>query len=77
LPKVIIYSTPTCVFCNLAKNFFKENNVEYTEHNVAEDYDKAEEMVQKTGQQGVPVIDIDGKIIIGFDKPAIKEALGL
>lgn len=77
MAKVTIYSTPTCVFCNLAKKFFEENKIEYTEHNVAEDYDKAEEMVQKTGQQGVPVIDIDGKIIIGFDKTAIKEALGI
>ncbi len=77
LPSVKIYSTPTCTYCRAAKQFFKENNVTYDEYNVAEDEDKAIEMFDKTGQQGVPVIDIGGKIIVGFNKPAIKEALGM
>ena len=77
MAKVLIYTTPTCVYCNMAKAFFKENNIKYEEFNVAEDSDKAREMIEKTGQQGVPVIDIDGKLIIGFDKEAVKEALGL
>ncbi len=77
MANVVIYSTPSCVYCRLAKQFFAENNVKYTEYNVADDYDRAEEMIKKSGQQGVPVIDINGKIIVGFDKPAIKAALGI
>jgi len=61
----------------MAKQFFKENNVSYKEYDVADDEDKAVEMFEKSGQQGVPVIDIGGKIIIGFNKSAVKEALGL
>ncbi|MBI4210424.1 MAG: glutaredoxin family protein [Candidatus Diapherotrites archaeon] len=75
MASVTIYSTPSCVYCRMAKKFFEENNVKYTEYNVADDYEKAEEMIKKSGQQGVPVIDIDGKVIVGFDKAAIKEAL--
>jgi len=70
--KVTIYSTPTCPYCQQAKEFFKEKGVEYTEINVAEDQDKAKEMMDKSGQMGVPVIDIDGEIIIGFDKAKIE-----
>ncbi len=77
LHHVAIYSTPTCTYCRMAKQFFKDNNVNYTEHNVAEDEEKAVEMFEKSGQQGVPVIMIGGKVIVGFDRPAIKEALGL
>ncbi len=75
LTKVTIYSTPTCIFCNMAKEYFKENNIDYEDFNVAENMIKAREMIEKSQQQGVPVIDIDGRIIIGFDKAAIKEAL--
>ncbi|MCK4555056.1 MAG: glutathione S-transferase N-terminal domain-containing protein [Candidatus Aenigmarchaeota archaeon] len=75
--KAIIYSTTICPHCHMAKAFFKENNVEYMEYNVAEDENKLNEMVEKSGQMGVPVIDIDGKIIVGFDRDAVKEALGL
>ncbi len=75
MKKVIIYSTPTCHYCSLAKDFFKENNVPYEEHNVASDLDKRKEMVEKSSQMGVPVIDIEGKIIVGFDEGTIKEAL--
>ncbi len=74
---VKIYSTPTCHWCNLAKAFFRENKVEYMDYNVAMDVRAANEMVMKTGQMGVPVIDIDGQLIIGFDKPRIVNALGL
>jgi glutaredoxin 3 len=75
--KVLIYSTPTCPYCKQAKDFFKLNNVKYTEVDVANDEKKAEEMIEKSGQMGVPVIDIDGQIIVGFDKGALKKALGL
>ena len=75
--KVIIYSTPTCPYCQQAKDFFKENNVKYKDIDVSKEQSKAAEMVQKSGQMGVPVIDINGKIIVGFDKEEIKRALGL
>ena len=72
---VTIYSTPTCHFCHMAKDFFKENNVEFTDHDVTTDRTAAEEMVQKSGQMGVPVIDINGEIIIGFDEPRLRTLL--
>jgi len=72
---IIIYSTPTCVYCKMAKEYFKANNFAYTEHNVAEDDAARDEMVQKSGQLGVPVIDIAGQIFVGFNKPEIEAAL--
>ncbi|HIH20766.1 TPA: NrdH-redoxin [Candidatus Micrarchaeota archaeon] len=75
--QVKIFTTPTCVYCRLAKDFFKQNNVEWQEVDVAKDRNAAMEMIDKSGQMGVPVIEVDGKIIIGFDKPALKQALGL
>ncbi len=72
---VQIYSTPTCPYCKLAKEFLKENNVAYKERNVAQDQKAADEMVKKSGQMGVPVIEIGKKIIVGFDKEAIKKIL--
>jgi glutaredoxin-like YruB-family protein len=77
MAKVKIYTTPSCVYCKMTKEFFKQNNVEYDEMNVAMDATARDEMVQKSGQLGVPVIDVDGKIIIGFDERKLKETLGL
>lgn len=77
MPKIKIYTTPSCVYCKMAKQFFAQNNVQYEEKNVAVDEDARNEMVQKSSQMGVPVIDIDGKIIIGFDQQGLKEALGI
>ena len=74
---VTIYSTPVCHFCHAAKDFFKEKNVEYTEHDVAADLEKRTEMIDITGQMGVPVIRINDDVIIGFDEPKLKELLGL
>lgn len=74
---VTIYSTPVCHFCHAAKDFFKENNVEYVEHDVAADLEKRTEMIDITGQMGVPVIRIGDDVIIGFDEPKIKELLAL
>ena len=74
---ITIYSTPTCVYCNAAKTFFKQNNVAYTEHNVATDAAQRKDMIDKSGQMGVPVIIIDGTMIIGFNQPKIKQLLGL
>ena len=75
--KVTIYTTPYCQYCKMAKEYFKSKNVEYAEYDVMTDVAKREEMIKKTGQLGVPVIDIDGKFIIGFDKPKINEYLGI
>jgi glutaredoxin-like YruB-family protein len=75
MPKVIIYTTTTCPFCKMAKDFFKENNIEYIEKDVTTDEAALKEMVEKSGQMGVPVIDIDNQIIVGFDEEAIRDAL--
>ncbi len=72
---VTLYSTPSCGFCTKAKNFFRERRIPFTEYNVAADQRKAEEMMRKSGQMGVPVIDINGKIIVGFNRPEIERAL--
>ena len=77
MEKVIIYSTPYCVYCKLAKEFFVKNNVAYEEKDVASDLAAQQEMIASSGQMGVPVIKIGEKIVIGFDQSRIKEALGL
>lgn len=74
---VSIYSTPTCHFCHAAKEYFKENNISFTDYNVASDMDKRKEMIEKSGQMGVPVIIIDDQLTVGFDKPKIANILGL
>ena len=73
--KIIIYTTPYCSFCKMAKEYFKSKNIEYQEYDVMVDVSKREEMIKKSGQLGVPVIDIGGKIVIGFNKPKINEYL--
>lgn len=75
--KVIIYSTPTCPWCKLAKEFLKKHLVDFEDKNVATDHAAAEEMIKKSGQFGVPVLDIDGQIIVGFDQKKISELLAL
>lgn len=72
---VKIYSTPTCVYCRMAKDFFQKNNIQYEDHNVAQDAKAREEMIQKSHQLGVPVIDIDGEIYVGFDREGLARAL--
>ena len=74
---VTIYTTPTCHFCQMSKEFFKENNISYTEHNVAADMEKRQEMIDRSGQMGVPVIYVGDEMIIGFDKKRLESALGL
>lgn len=74
---VKIYTTPACVYCKMAKNFFQQNNVQYQELDVASDTTARDEMIQKTGQFGVPVIDVDGKLIIGFDQAQLRQMLGI
>lgn len=75
--EVKVYSTPTCSWCTKVKSFLKDNGIAYKDMNVAEDRAAAEDMVKRSGQMGVPVIDIDGDLVIGFNQPALKEKLGL
>lgn len=75
MQNVTIYTTPVCVWCHRAKSFFQEHGVNYTEKNVAFDHAAGEEMIQKSGQMGVPVIDINGQIVIGFDEGRIRQLL--
>lgn len=77
MKNVIIYSTPTCVYCKAAKDFFNEKKVPFTEYNVASDTERRKEMVDKTGQMGVPVILIGDEAIVGFDEDKIVELLGI
>ncbi|MDR3582711.1 MAG: glutaredoxin domain-containing protein [Candidatus Pacebacteria bacterium] len=74
---VTIYSTPSCVYCKMAKEFFAKNGVQYEEFNVGSDLKAREDMVAKSHQLGVPVIDIDGNIVIGFDQKNLETLLGL
>ncbi len=77
MKKVTIYSTPTCHYCKDVKEFLKENGVVFEEFDVAANLEKRKEMVDKSGQMGVPVTDIEGKIIVGFDRDALKSALSI
>ena len=73
--RVIVYSTKTCPWCHKAKEFLEEKGVAYKDVDVGADQKAANEMVEKSGQMGVPVIDMDGKIIVGFDKEELEKAL--
>ena len=77
MKNVTIYSTPTCHFCHMAKDYFKANNIAYTEYDVASNLEKRKEMVEKSGQMGVPVIVIGDELTVGFDQPKIAGMLGL
>jgi len=76
-PKVKIYSTPTCPWCEKTKEFMKANNVKFENINVAENEKARNDMFEKSGQYGVPVVDINGTIIVGFNKEAFKKELKL
>ncbi len=75
--QVTIYSTPTCHFCHAAKDFFTANKVAFTDYNVATDLAKRQEMIQKSGQMGVPVIYVGDKMVVGFDEEQLRSLLGL
>jgi glutaredoxin-like YruB-family protein len=82
MKKVAIYTTPICVYCQMTKEFFKQNNVAYEEHDVMTDVTRREEMVNKSGQMGVPVISVvdekgEENIVIGFDQGSLVTLLGL
>ncbi|OGG47875.1 NrdH-redoxin [Candidatus Kaiserbacteria bacterium RIFCSPHIGHO2_02_FULL_50_9] len=75
--KVEIYSTPTCHFCQMTKEFLQERNIPYTDYNVLADIEKRKEMIAKTGQMGVPVIVVDGQTMIGFDRDELAHLVGV
>ena len=75
--EVTVYSTPTCSWCHKTEEFFKKHNIKFKSIDVGKDKKAAHDMIQKSGQMGVPVIDIDGQIIIGYDVSSIKKALGM
>ena len=77
MAEVKVYSTPTCPYCKMVKTFLTENNISFEEIDVAGNQSAAQEMISRSGQMGVPVLDVDGKIVIGFDKVKIKNLLGL
>lgn len=74
---VKVYSTPTCPYCKMVKEFLKENNIQFEDVDVSSNQTAAQEMISKSGQMGVPVLDIKGQIVVGFDKARIKQLLGL
>ena len=73
--KVVIYSTPTCPYCKRAKDYISQKGFSFVEHNVAEDRDAAKEMIQKSGQMGVPVITVDDEIVVGFNQSLLDKLL--
>ena len=77
MKNVTIYSTPTCHFCQMAKEYFKANGVKYSEFDVASNLEKRKEMMEKSGQLGVPVIIIDNNVVVGFDRPRLAQLLGI
>jgi glutaredoxin 3 len=74
-PEIIIYSTPDCPHCSTAKRYFKSKGLKFTDYDVSKDDARAQEMVQKTGQTAVPVIEINGRIVVGFNRDAVDAAL--
>ena len=77
MKNVSIYTTPTCAYCKATKEFFQENNIQYTEYDVSTDAEKRQEMIDKSGQIGVPVVLVDDEMIIGFNKDKLSELLGI
>ena len=77
MKKVTIYSTPTCHYCNLAKEYFDENKIKYESFDVASNMEKRREMMEKSGQLGVPVILVDGQVVVGFDKSRLAQLLDI
>jgi len=75
--KVTIYSTPTCHYCHIAKDFFNKNGIKYEEYDVVSDLARRQEMVDKSGQMGVPVIVVGDDIVVGFNQPFLEEILGI
>lgn len=76
-PRVILFTTPSCKYCRTAKGYLRQQGIKFRDVDVSRDQAAARDMVRRSGQQGVPVIDIGGKIVVGFDRPKIDQLLGL
>ena len=76
-PRVIVFTTPSCSFCNMTKKYFRDKGIKFKEVDVSRDAAAARDMVKRSGQMGVPVVDISGKIVVGFDRPKIDKFLGI
>jgi glutaredoxin-like YruB-family protein len=72
---ITLYTTPSCTYCRKAKQYFRENRIRFQEYDVSRDQRRADEMVRKSGQMGVPVIDVNGRVIVGFNQPEVERAL--
>ena len=77
MANVKVYSTPTCPYCKMAKGYLQENNIPFEDIDLSVSQSAAQEMIKKSGQMGVPILDIDGQIVVGFDKARIKQLLGI
>ncbi|MDA1335125.1 MAG: glutaredoxin family protein [bacterium] len=77
MKKVDIYTTPSCVYCKKTKAFFVEHKVEYTEHDVTKDAAARDDMIKRSGQMGVPVVDVEGQLVVGFDESKLRELIGI
>ena len=76
-PRVIVFTTPTCTYCNSVKRYLRQNRVKFKDVDISRDERAARDVMRRTGQMGVPVVDIGGKVVIGFDRPKINVLLGL
>jgi glutaredoxin-like YruB-family protein len=76
-PRVIVFTTPTCTYCTMTKKYFRDKGIKFKEVDVSRDAAAARDMVKRSGQMGVPVVDIGGKIVVGFDRPKINKYLGI
>ena len=76
-PRVIVFTTPTCRYCNALKRYLRQHKIKFKDVDISRDERAARDVVRRTGQMGVPVVDIGGKIVIGFDRPKIDRLLGL
>lgn len=77
MSRVKVYTTPSCPYCHMLKEYLRANKVDFEDIDVSSDYEAAMEMIEKSGQRGVPVADIDGNIVVGFDQPRIARLLNL
>jgi glutaredoxin-like YruB-family protein len=76
-PRVIVFTTQTCTYCTMTKKYFRDKGIKFKEVDVSRDAAAARDMVKRSGQMGVPVVDIGGKIVVGFDRPKINKYLGI
>lgn len=76
-PRIIVFSTPSCTYCNAVKGYFRQKGIRFKDVDISRDSAAAKDMMRRSGQMGVPVVDIGGKIVVGFDRPKIDKYLGI